>query len=182
MNSVTQFDIVVLVLLLISAAVGFARGAMREIAALIALVAAAAVAIFGLRRAAPIAHRFIHTEWLALAATLIALFLVTYVLLRLIGGADRGPDPEDPLPGRARPQRRAAHRSGARADRAGRPEPDVQRRHAQGHPAASWIVGAATWPLAQDMGRMLTALAPKGLDIAGQAEAGVRSRAEPRHR
>jgi len=31
-----------------------------------------------------------------------------------------------------------------------------------------WIVGAATWPLAQDMGRALTAIAPKGLDIAGR--------------
>jgi membrane protein required for colicin V production len=29
-----------------------------------------------------------------------------------------------------------------------------------------WIMGARTWPLAQDMGRLLTALAPQGLDIA----------------
>ena len=31
-----------------------------------------------------------------------------------------------------------------------------------------WIVGATTWPLAQNMGRLLTAVAPKGLDIAGR--------------
>jgi membrane protein required for colicin V production len=31
-----------------------------------------------------------------------------------------------------------------------------------------WIVGSTTWPLAQNMGRMLSALAPKGLDIAGR--------------
>jgi membrane protein required for colicin V production len=31
-----------------------------------------------------------------------------------------------------------------------------------------WIVDAATWPMAQDMGKLLTALAPKGLDIAGR--------------
>ena len=31
-----------------------------------------------------------------------------------------------------------------------------------------WIIGSTTWPLAQNMGRLLTALAPKGLDIAGR--------------
>ena len=31
-----------------------------------------------------------------------------------------------------------------------------------------WIVGSTTWPLAKNMGRLLTALEPKGLDIAGR--------------
>ncbi|MBS0331187.1 MAG: CvpA family protein, partial [Proteobacteria bacterium] len=31
-----------------------------------------------------------------------------------------------------------------------------------------WIVGASTWPLAQDMGKAITALAPRGMDIAGR--------------
>ena len=44
----TQFDAIVLILLGISAAVGFARGAVREIVALAALVVAAGLAILGL--------------------------------------------------------------------------------------------------------------------------------------
>jgi membrane protein required for colicin V production len=31
-----------------------------------------------------------------------------------------------------------------------------------------WIVGSTTWPLAQNMGKALTALAPRGMDIAGR--------------
>jgi membrane protein required for colicin V production len=31
-----------------------------------------------------------------------------------------------------------------------------------------WIVGSSTWPLAQDMGKLLTALAPRGFDIANR--------------
>ena len=63
----TQFDIIVLILLLISAGVGFARGAMREIIALVALVVGAMVAIFTLSESAPIARKFIHPDWLGLA-------------------------------------------------------------------------------------------------------------------
>ena len=31
-----------------------------------------------------------------------------------------------------------------------------------------WITGARTWPLASDMGRLLKALAPQGMDAAGR--------------
>ena len=29
-----------------------------------------------------------------------------------------------------------------------------------------WIVGSSTWPLAQDMGRLVSTLTPQGLDLA----------------
>ena len=44
----TQFDFVVLILLLISAVAGFARGAVAEVVSLLALVMGAAVAVFAL--------------------------------------------------------------------------------------------------------------------------------------
>ena len=167
MNGVTQFDLLVAALLLISAAVGFARGAAREIAALVARVGAAAFAVFGLPVFSPMVRQVVHPNWLAAVATLVLVFVVTYILLRLVGGM------------LAR-QIQQSHFIGT-LDRsiglliglarglivlgalnllfnAATPK-DLQPR---------WIIGATTWPLAQNMGRLLTALAPKGLDIAGR--------------
>ena len=66
----TQFDAIVLVLLAISAAMGFFRGAMLEIVSLIALVVAAGAAIFSLSSVAPVARRIVHLDWLATALAL----------------------------------------------------------------------------------------------------------------
>jgi membrane protein required for colicin V production len=163
----TQFDLIVFVLLAISAAVGFARGAMREIAALAALLGAAALAIFTLSYSARPMRHVVHTEWLAAACALVAVFLAAYIALRLAGGAIARRVQETRFIG-------ALDRSlglGLGLARglivlgalnlmfnAATP-PDLRPR---------WIVGAATWPLAQDMGKLLKALAPKGLDIAGR--------------
>ncbi len=163
----TQFDFIVLGLLLISGAVGFARGAVREVAALFALVAAAALAIFGLPVAGPIVREIVKPGWLGTVAALVLVFGVTYVLLRLMGaGLARRVQKTDVLG--------ALDRSVGLAIGLGRglvvlgalflmfsaatPQ-DLQPR---------WITGATTWPLARNMGRVLTSRAPKGLDIAGR--------------
>jgi len=163
----TQFDVIVLVLLAISAAVGFFRGAALEIVSLVALFAAGAAAIMSLTAAAPIARRFIHVDWLATTVALIVVFVVVFSILRMIGAMI------------ARQMRRteflgALDRSVGLAIglarglivlgalnlmfNAATPK-DLQPR---------WIVGSTTWPLAQDMGKFLTALAPRGMDIAGR--------------
>ncbi|RAK61283.1 CvpA family protein [Phenylobacterium hankyongense] len=163
----TQFDFIVLALLLISAAVGFGRGAAREIAAMLALVVAAALAIFGLPFSAPIARRFMHPDWLGTIAALVVVFGVTYLLLRLIGaGVARRIQQTDVLGALDRTVGlliglvRGLVVLGALnlMFNAATP-PDLQPR---------WILHARTWPLAQNMGHMLQALAPKGLDIAGR--------------
>ena len=82
----TQFDIIVLVLLLISAGVGFARGAMREIIALAALVVGALVAIFTLSKSAPAVRHVIHPDWLGTGVALIGVFLLVYLVVRMTGG------------------------------------------------------------------------------------------------
>lgn len=163
----TQFDWIVLALLLISAAVGFARGAAREVAAMFALVAAATLAIFGLPVSGPLAHKLVHPGWLATVAALVAVFAVTYLVLRLLGaGVARRVQQTNVLGALDRTVGlliglvRGLVVLGALnlMFNAATP-PDLQPR---------WILQARTWPLAQNMGRMLEALAPKGLDLAGR--------------
>jgi membrane protein required for colicin V production len=164
---VTQFDFIVLGLLLISAAVGFARGAAREVAAMVALVGAAAVAVFGLPVYAPLARELVRPDWLGTVAGLIVVFAVTYMTLRLFGaGIARRVQETDVLGALDRTVGlliglvRGLVVLGALnlMFNAATPK-DLQPR---------WIVGSTTWPLAQNMGRFLTALAPQGLDIAAR--------------
>ncbi len=163
----TQFDLIVAILLLISAGVGFARGAVREVAAMVALLAAAFLAIYGLPSIVPFALHFIHTRWLAALASLAGVFLITYALLRLIGA------------GIAR-QVQQTHVLGTLDRTAGlgigavrglvvlgglylmfnAATPEDLRPH--------WITGSASWPVARSMGALMSDLAPKGLDLAGR--------------
>ena len=167
MSGVTQFDLIVAALLLISAAVGFARGAAREIAALVALVGAAAFALFGLPVFSPMVRQVVHPAWLGAIATLLLVFLVTYILLRLVGGALARQIQQshfigtlDRSVGLAIGLARGLIVLGALNLLFNAATPaDLKPR---------WITGATTWPLAQNMGRLLTALAPKGLDVAGR--------------
>jgi membrane protein required for colicin V production len=163
----TQFDIIVFVLLAVSAVVGFARGAAREVAALVALVGAAVVAVATLTPSARIARQVIHTEWLAALCALLAVFLVVYVTLRILGGLVARQVQEtrfvgalDRSVGLAIGLARGLIVLGALDLMFNAATPQDIRPH--------WIVGATTWPLAEDMGKGLKALAPKGLDLAGR--------------
>jgi membrane protein required for colicin V production len=167
LSHLTQFDLIVAILLLMSAGVGFARGAIREVAAMVALVAAGFLAIYGLPSVTPLALHFIHTRWLAATAALVGIFVLVYGLLRLIGA------------GIAREVQKA-HVLGT-LDRViglgigvvrglvvlggfylmfNAATPQDLRPH--------WITGSASWPVAQSMGKLLNDLAPKGLDLAGR--------------
>lgn len=163
----TQFDVVVLILLAISAAMGFFRGAMLEIVSLIALVVAAGAAIFGLSTTAPMARRLIHLDWLATAAALIVVFVVVFALIRLVGAIIARQVQQTDFLG-------ALDRSvglliglarglivlGALNLMFNAATPKDLQPH--------WIIGSTTWPLSQTMGKLLVALAPRGMDIAGQ--------------
>jgi membrane protein required for colicin V production len=83
----TLFDYIVGAVLLISGVMGFARGATREVTTVIAFLLAAIIAVFGLRYTGPIAQHAIHTVWMADAAAILGLFIIVYIILRLIGGA-----------------------------------------------------------------------------------------------
>ena len=163
----TLFDLVVLGLLAISGLVGVVRGAAREIVSLVALLTAAAIAIFSLQASAPLARRLVHPDWLGTAAALVLVFAVAYIVLRLIGGMIARQVQQtsflgtlDRSVGLAIGLGRGLIVLGALNLMFNAATPDDLKPH--------WIVGSATWPLAQNMGRMLNALAPKGLDIAGR--------------
>jgi membrane protein required for colicin V production len=164
---VTKLDYIVFGLLLISAVVGFARGAVREIAAMAALVLAAAAAVFGLKYATPLAARLAHPQWVAAVAALLVVFGVVYIVLRLVGaGLARRIQRTDVLGALDRSIGlligvvRGLVVLGALylMFNAATP-PDLQPK---------WIVQSRTWPLAADMGRLLQGLAPQGMDLASR--------------
>lgn len=163
----TQLDFIVLALLLISAAVGFARGAAREIAALVALVAAALAAIFGLPLLAPIMREVVHPDWLGTAAALVVTFAVIYVAMRVLGAGFARRIQETQFIG-------ALDRSVGLLIGLGRGLIVLGALFLMFNAATpadlqpKWITGATTWPMARNMGRFLTSLAPQGLDMAGK--------------
>ncbi|HZZ69965.1 MAG TPA: CvpA family protein [Phenylobacterium sp.] len=163
----TQFDIIVLVLLAISAIIGFVRGAVLEIVSLVALVAAAAAAVYGLPAALPFVHKMIHLDWLATAATLVLIFVLVFASLRLIGAIIARQVQHTYLLGTLDRSLglmvgliRGLIVLGALNLMFNAATPKDLQPH--------WIVGSTTWPLAQNMGRLLTALAPQGMDLANR--------------
>ena len=168
----TQFDLIVFALLALSAAVGFARGAAREVAALVALIGAALITLFTAAAAAHAAHRFIHTDWLAALCGMLVVFVVVYLALRLAGGVvarhiqeTRFVGALDRSVGLAIGLVRGLIVLGALELLFVAATPEDLRPH--------WIVGATTWPLAQDMGKALKAVAPKGVDVMARLQPAV---------
>jgi membrane protein required for colicin V production len=82
----TLFDLIVLVLLGVSALVGFIRGATRELITVISFVVAALAAVFLLRFTGPIARGALDPDWVGTAVAILVVFLAVYILLR-VGGA-----------------------------------------------------------------------------------------------
>lgn len=163
----TQFDILVLILLGVSAAVGFARGAVREIAALLALVVAAGLAVFGLPVFGPLFRDVLRPPWFGTAASLVVVFAVAFVALRLIGATVARSVQKTQMLGFLDRSlglliglARGLIVLGALFLMFNAATPEDLR--------PQWITGARTWPLASSMGRLLDELAPKGLDVAGR--------------
>lgn len=163
----TNFDYIVLALLLISGLVGFGRGAAREVVAITALLGGAAAALFGFRQATPIADKLINPHWLALVVTILVLFGLVYIVLRLVGaGLVRRIHGTNVLGALDRTiglliglVRGLVVLGALYLMFIAATPPDLQPR---------WITGARTWPLASNMGRLLESLAPKGVDAAAK--------------
>ncbi|HEY2706489.1 MAG TPA: CvpA family protein [Caulobacteraceae bacterium] len=77
------FDLAAGLLLVVSALIGWIRGAVREVATVLALIAAAVTALFALRFSGPIARHAISTPWLANIAAILIVFAAVYILLRV---------------------------------------------------------------------------------------------------
>ncbi len=81
----TLFDILAGAVLIVSGLIGFARGATREVTTVIAFVLAAVIAVFSLRFTGALARHFIATPWMAGAAAILVVFVIAYIVLRVIG-------------------------------------------------------------------------------------------------
>ena len=157
----TKFDYIVIALLLVSALIGFARGAVRELIALMALIAGAAAALLGLAYALPLAARLVHPQLLATGLTAGLLFVTAYIGMRLVGAVlvkrIKGTNvlgALDRLVGLLIGVARGFVVLGALYLMFIAATPEDLR--------PKWITKARTWPLAQDMGRLLAGLAPQG--------------------
>lgn len=163
----TAFDIIALLVLLVSAGIGFVRGGTREVVTVLAFAVATAIAVYGLRFTGPLAQKALHPTLLADAVAVLGVFIVAYALLWAGGRAlMRGIRETEMLSGLDRalgvgfgllrglvilgvfyllfniatPPERAPH----------------------------WIKHAALYPLSGAAGHMLMALAPKGQAMAGK--------------
>ena len=160
----TGFDYAAGFLLLISGVVGLARGATREVTTVVAFVLAAIVAVASLRFSGPIAATAIHARWLANTAAILAVFIIVYILFRLLGGAvtqtvrQTGLSGADRILGFAIGLVRGVVVLGAFAlllDAAMPPER-----------MPAWISDARLYPLADAAGGALRAFAPRGMKVA----------------
>jgi membrane protein required for colicin V production len=163
---VTAFDAIVLIGLLVSAAVGFSRGAVRELVALFAFSLAALGSLASLPATAALARGLIHPPWLAAVAAALGGFVVIFLILGLIarlltaaldrraflGGANRAA-------GLGFGLLRALVLIGLFGLVFARVTPRDLR--------PGWIVGAQTYPFVALCGRLMQAVAPEGAKLAG---------------
>ena len=167
------FDIITGLVLIVSAIVGLARGATREVTTVIAFVAAAVIAVFGLRYTGPIARHMVATPWMANVAALLVSFVAAYVVLRLIGsmltrGVQRtvlsGPDR---VLGGGIGVARGLIAIGAvllLIDAATPPDR-----------MPAWITGARLFPVADASASLLRTFAPQGWKLASDVAPGMAS-------
>jgi membrane protein required for colicin V production len=162
---VTQFDLIVILLLAVSGLIGCLRGATREVLTVLAFVLGVAVALFSLRFTGPLFRPLVHVGWLAKAVAALVVFIAVYLLTRILGA-------------------RLAHNvrhidSLSLLDRViglafglvralvllGVFQLLFQAATPPGR-APRWIAQATLYPLAVDSGRVLRLLAPQGSAMA----------------
>jgi membrane protein required for colicin V production len=82
---VTLFDLVAIVIILVSALVGFTRGAVRELVTVFAFTLAVLAALYLLPLAGPLVRDLMAPAWAANAAAVVVVFIVAYIGFRLAG-------------------------------------------------------------------------------------------------
>ncbi|MFN3522431.1 MAG: CvpA family protein [Phenylobacterium sp.] len=168
----TLFDIIALSLLAVSGIAGFVRGGAREMVTVLALIGAAIASVYALRFSGPLARQAIDPDWAATVSAVLVVFVVVYIVLRLVGGglAEKIQATEvlgflDRTAGLGFGLLRALVVLGAfnLAFNAATPPERVPR----------WISGAALYPLTTAAAQVLKAFAPKGLDMADKLKPAI---------
>ena len=163
----TPFDLVAVLILGVSALVGFVRGATREMMTVVAFVLAVLISVFALRFVGPIFRHAIHPDWLGNALAIVVIFIAAYIVIRLLGGAlTRGIHntqtlgTADRVIGVGFGLVRAMVLLGVFYLVFNAATPPERVPH--------WISGAALYPLAGASAKVMTALAPQGSAVAGK--------------
>jgi membrane protein required for colicin V production len=86
MNALTAFDIVVSLIVVLAALAGLARGFVGEIVSLLAWVAGIVAVRFFYTPVKAIAERYTGTESGSAILALVVIFLVAFILVRVVGG------------------------------------------------------------------------------------------------
>jgi membrane protein required for colicin V production len=178
----TFFDIIAALVLIVSAIVGFVRGATKELMTVLAFLGAAIVSVAALRFTAPLARQAIHPDWAAVAVAIAAIFILAYILLRLLGNQlARGVHESDSMGVLDR-----AVGMGFGLIRAlvilGVFNLLFNMAVGSAQPP-QWVERSKLFPLSATAGRILHAFAPNGLAFAGKVapvvEKAVRDQAAP---
>lgn len=163
----TPFDFIAVLVLAVSALVGFIRGATREVMTVLAFTLAVVIAIFALRFSGPLFRSSINPDWAANALAMLVVFAAAYILLRVIGASltrgihnTRALGTLDRVIGVGFGLIRGLVLLGVfnLAFNAATPPERVPR----------WITEAALYPLSSFSARLLVALAPQGSAVAGR--------------
>jgi membrane protein required for colicin V production len=78
-------DLIAILILILSGVIGFVRGATRELMTVLAFILAVLISIFALRFTGPLFRQSIDTAWLANALAIAVVFVVAFIIIRLLG-------------------------------------------------------------------------------------------------
>jgi len=161
----TQFDFIAGPLLLVSAIIGFTRGATKELMTVLAFLVAAILAVFALRFTAPAGKALIDPDWAGVGLSLLFVFGLSYIALRLLGATLERRIHEtqtmgllDRAVGTGFGLVRAMVLLGAFSL--------LFHMATPAETAPRWVTGAMFYPLTEASGRILKAFAPNGFDVA----------------
>jgi membrane protein required for colicin V production len=82
---VTLFDLISILILGLSALIGFVRGATRELMTALAFILAVLASIYALPFTGPIFRKSVETAWLANALAILIVFVAAFIVTRLVG-------------------------------------------------------------------------------------------------
>ena len=161
----TQFDFIAGPLLLVSAIIGFTRGATKELMTVLAFLLAAILAVFALRFTAPAGKALIDPDWAGVGLALLFVFGLTYIALRLLGAN---------LEHRVRETQTMGMLDRAVGTGFGLVRALVLlggfsllfHMATPADTAPRWVTGGFFYPVSEASGRILKAFAPNGFSVA----------------
>ena len=165
--AVSKFDLIVILLLGVSALIGAVRGGVREVMTVLAFALGVIAALVGVRFVGPSFRHVIHPAWAANTVAMLVIFVVVYIAARLVVARlahtvrqNGAVSLIDRLLGLGFGLVRGLVLLGA-----------FQLVLSAATPAArtpDWLSGSKLYPLAVDSGHALALLAPQGSALAKQ--------------